>query len=311
MLSNKQSAPSTLYFLFLLVIVVWGVNWPMNKIGMEYMPAIWHAALRLGIATIFMFIFVGLLGKLKLPTKQDLPIIFTIGILQMGAFTTFINFGLVYVDAGRSSILVYTIPLWLIPLALIFFKEKMTMLKTIGFGLGMIGIFILFSPWSLDWSTSEAVYGHCILLLAAISFALAICCSRNMSWTSSPMSLLPWQLLVATIPVCLIALIQYPSPNIVWDRTCFLAMSYTGIIATAIGNYCATMISKGLPSITVSLGLLGVPLCGVISAAIILDETITSSMKLAMVFIFGGLICVALSGRKPKASIVMEASTQR
>lgn len=294
---------SKIYLLFITIIILWGLNWPMNKIGMEYMSAIWHAALRLSIGCISMFALVGFLGKLKLPKKNDLPLIFIIGLLQMGLFTLLINLGLNYVDAGRSAILVYTIPIWVTPMALFLFNEKLNLLKSCGLVLGFLGIMILFSPFSLDWTSHETIYGNCILIGAALCMAISICCARNLQWHRSPLELLPWQLLVGALPVLLIAFINEPSPIIEWDHTCVSAMIYTAVLATALCNGGIAVVSRKLPSITVSLGLLGVPLVGVISAALILDENITVTMKLAMIFIFCGLFCVALSGRVRKKNL--------
>jgi drug/metabolite transporter (DMT)-like permease len=291
---------SKIAFLFIMIIFLWGLNWPMNKIGMEYMSALWHAALRLGIGCVSMFVLVGLLGKLKTPKKNDLPLVFIMGLLQMGLFTLLINLGLNFVDAGRSAILVYTIPIWVTPMALFFFNEKLNVLKSCGLALGFFGIMILFSPFSLDWTSNETIYGNCILIGAALSMAISICCARNLKWHSTPLELLPWQLLVGTLPVLLIAFINEPSPTIEWNSTSILAMTYTAVLATALCNGGIAVVSRRLPSITVSLGLLGVPLVGVISAALILDEDITKTMKLAMIFIFSGLFCVALSARNKK-----------
>lgn len=261
------------------------------------MPTLWHATIRLGVACLCMFVIAAILGKLKIPSKQDLPMIFTLGFFQMGIFTLLINLGLVFVEAGRSAILVYTVPIWVLPIALLVFKEKLNPLKLLGFCLGLIGILILFSPWSIDWHQSDAVIGHCLLIGAAICMAISICTARQLTWHSSALALLPWQLLVATIPVLSIACIFSPSPEIHWNRTSLWAMAYSAVLATAFANGFITVVSKKLPSTTVSLGLLGVPLTGVISAVLILDETVTVNMKLAMFFIFAGLIFVSLSGK--------------
>jgi drug/metabolite transporter (DMT)-like permease len=294
-MTNKTS--SSVFYFLIAVILLWGINWPMNKIGIEYMPSIWHATLRIGLGSASMFLFVILLGKFKIPTKKDLPVMLTTGLLQMGLFSMLINLGLMYVEAGRSAILVYTIPLWITPLALFFFKEKLNPLKLLGLILGIGGIIILFSPWSMDWSDPHIIYGNCFLIGAAITMAISICCCRNMQWQSSPLELLPWQLFIGTLPVWLIATIMEPEAVIQWNKTSISAMAHTAVLATAIGNFGLTIVSRKLPSITVSLGLLGVPMTGVISAALILGEVVTLSMRLAMVFIFSGLICVAISGK--------------
>lgn len=293
-----SSASLKVYLSFFAIILIWGVNWPINKIGMQYMPAIWHAALRLSIGCLSMFILTIALGKCKLPSKKDLPAIFIMGFFQMGLFTLCINLGLNYVEAGRSAMLVYTTPLWVIPLAMIWFKEKLTLFKFIGFMLGISGVMVLFSPWSIDWSQKEVLYGHAILLLAALCFSISICYARNIKWVRSPLELLPWQLLVASVPVMIIALIHSPVSVVEWNKVSLSAILFTGILATGIGNFWATIINKELPSITASLGFLGVPISGVLCAAWILGEPITLSIKIALILIPGGLVCVALGNLK-------------
>ena len=164
--------------------------------------------------------------------------------------------------------------------------------------LGIAGVVVLFSPWSIDWTDKGILYGHGILLLAAFSFALCICGARNMKWASSPLELLPWQLLVGTIPIVIFALMHSPVSIIEWNATSVSALLFSGILASGIGNFGATIVNKELPSITASLGFLGVPVSGVIFATVILDEPVTLPIKIALVLIPAGLICVALGARK-------------
>lgn len=295
--STQQPSFTMLYGLFAAVILIWGFSWPMNKIGMYYIPPIWFAAFRLIIATVTMFIVVRSLRRLVRPSKQDLPLILSLGIFQMGFFTVFINLGLFYVDAGRSAILTYTTPFWVLPIAVLFFNEKLSFLKLLGFVLGMLGVIALFSPWSIDWSNHEQLLGNGLLLLAALSFGLAMLCARNMTWHRPALELLPWQLLVATIPVLLLALILVPNPMIELNTTAVSTLAYTAVLGSAVGYWCSTIVSKELPSITVSIGFLGVPISGLLFSSLILHEPITTAIKIAMFFIPAGLLCVAL-GKK-------------
>lgn len=293
---NKTALFKT-YLLLAGLIVIWGLGWPMNKIGLQYIPAIWFAALRLLLAAISMFLLVSMLGKLIFPTKKDLPLIFSLGFLQTGFYLLFINLGLEKVEAGRSAIIAYTTPLWVMPIATLFFKEKATLLKKIGFLFGLTGIIVLFSPWSLDWSDREILWGNGILLLAAFCMTASLLCARHMQWTRSPLELLPWQLLVGTIPVLALAIYQHPHPVVEWNTPLVSTLLYTAIIGTAFGYWFANIIGKALPSTTFSLGLLGVPLCGLLSSVLILSEPMTMPIKMALFFIPMGLVFVTLGSR--------------
>lgn len=287
-----------IYLLIITLVLIWGLGWPVNKIGLHYISAIWFAALRLIIATLTMFMVVGLIGQLRLPTRQDIPVILVLGVFQITLFITFSLLGLFYVEAGRSAILSYTTPLWVMPIAILFFNEKLTILKLLGFVLGMAGIVVLFSPWSFDWKNVDALWGNLILLCGALSLAIAMVCARNMRWHSSPVVLLPWQLLVGTLPVLLFACYHEPHPQIVWNSVSVTTLIFTAVFATGFANWIAVVISKELPSITVSLSLLAVPLLGIIFSALILGESITFSITIAMLLIPAGIACVSLGNHK-------------
>jgi drug/metabolite transporter (DMT)-like permease len=286
-----------IFVYFGIVILIWGFNWPMNKIGIESIPSLWHAAIRLAMGCVSLFTLLILSGKLVIPQRRELPIILVNGLLQIGLFTACINTGLQYVDAGRSAILVYTVPLWTTPIATLFFKEKLSLMKFMGLMIGLMGILTLLSPMSIDWSEPGILFGHGVLLLAAIAFAIAICLTRHLKSDLSPLQLLPWQLLVGTIPAFIYAAICDPHPEFDFNPRALAALSYTGILATGVAYWLITIVNRRLNAITVSMGLLGVPFTGVISAALILGEPITLNMKIAMMLIFSGLI-VMLAGNR-------------
>jgi drug/metabolite transporter (DMT)-like permease len=151
-----------------LLIISWGLGWSVSKMGLQFISPLWFVALRLLIAVSVTFIFVAMIGKLIIPNLQDLPLIFVMGIFQMACFMAFITLGLEYVPAGRSALLVYTTPLWVMSIAIIFFNEHLTIYKSVGLLLGMMGLFCLLSPWGMDWSNRNILFGNGLLLLAAL-----------------------------------------------------------------------------------------------------------------------------------------------
>ena len=243
--------------LLIFVILIWGISWPVNKIGLEYMSPIVFATSRLIIATLSMFLIVILTRNFIWPSRQDLPIILAIGLLQMGVFVLLINVGLHLVEAGRSAILVYTTPIWVTPIAIFIFKEKAGFLKWLGLVLGIAGIIVLFGPWGIKWNDYAALLGNGILLLAALCWAIAIICARHMKWRHSPLKIVPWQLLVGTIPVLLLMLYEPSTKSIQWNWSLVGSLLFTGIMASALATWGIIVISKELPSITTSLSLFG------------------------------------------------------
>ena len=169
-----------IFALFAFVIMSWGMAWPINKIGLDFMSPVWYTALRLVVGTATMMIFVIAVRKFYLPKWRDLPLIVIIGLLQISIFMLLANYGLSYLPAGRSSLLGYTTPLWVMPAAILFFKEKAGFLRWLGFFLGLSGLFILLSPWELNWASPSVIFGASMLLLASLCWAISMLCARYM-----------------------------------------------------------------------------------------------------------------------------------
>ena len=289
-----QSKRNYLYLFLVLVVLAWGLSWPANKEGLNYTSPFWFASMRLGFATLTMFILTFFLKKLIWPSKKDIPLILVIGIFQIALFILFINLGLEVGTSGRSAILVYTTPLWVMPVAILIFKEHSSPLKWLGFILGLLGVFIMVSPWEMDWSNSSILIGTLFLLLASISFSISILCARHMTWHHTPLELIPWQLLLASILVIGAAFFYNPHPHVEWNLSSTACILYTAIVATALGFWGISVLSKNLTSIVMSLSFLGVPVSGVIFSVILLHEALPLFMIVAMLCVICGLACVAL-----------------
>jgi drug/metabolite transporter (DMT)-like permease len=282
------------YALLVTIIVVWGLSWPINKLGLHDMPPLWFSVTRLSIGCVTIFLFTLCTGKIALPKSQDIPFLLTMGLLQMGCFVIFVNEGLLFVDAGRSAILVYSTPFFVTPIAIIFFQEKLTKFDLLGLMLGFLGIVLLLSPWSLNWHETKGLIGNGLLLLAAACWAIAMLHTRYGQWRSSSLELVPWQLLIGSIFVILAAFALQPHPFIQWTNRLVLSGLYSGLLATAFGYATISYVSRQLPVITTSLLLLGVPVLGLLFSALMLDEKITWQIVTAMTSILIGLVCMSV-----------------
>ena len=278
--------------LFLFIIMSWGLAWPINKVGLSFMSPLWYTTFRLIVGTFTMMAIVLAVNKFSLPERKDIPLILIIGLLQISFYVFLTNLGLNYIPAGRASLLAYTTPLWVMPIAILFFQEKPGRLKWIGFTFGLIGLFILLSPWELDWSDSRILFGSAMLLLASLSWAISMLCARYMHWNKSPLELIPWQLLVGTIPILMFAWVKEPAVSISWNMPLVLSLAYTGILVTGISYWMGVIINKELPSLVVSLGFLVVPIFSLLVSAFFMHEVITIATASAVTMILMGLVFV-------------------
>lgn len=280
------------------VVVVWGANWPILKIGLDHTTPLWFAVLRMVLGLVSFAVVLAPLGRLRWPARQDWPVVWSVGVLQMALFSALINVALLSVPAGRSAILAYTTPLWVTPGAMLFFGEKLTRARIMGLALGLSGVAVLFNPLSFDWSDTASVWGNVMLLVSALVWAAAILHVRGHRWAGSPLDLAPWQFLVALPPLALLAWVVEGPPQADLSPTFLWVAAYNGPLATAFAFWAAITVTRMLPAITVSLAFLCVPVSGLVFSALMLGEGMSAGNLLGLALIAGGVAMVAIGDLK-------------
>lgn len=295
---NAPVRPLVAAGLLALVILIWGANWPIMKVGLQDIPPFLFAASRMVLGSLTLFAVAALAGELRLPHRADWPIVIWVALLQMAGFVTLISIALQIVPAGRSAILSYTTPLWVVPLAVLFLGEKVGRMKLLGLLAGLAGVAVLFNPLAVDWGDGRALLGNGLLMLAALAWAVNIVQVRGHRWRGTPLSLAPWQTLIASlILVPLAAALDWGKP-IDWSWDLAAIVVYNGPIATAFCFWAMVTVNRALPAVTLSLGTLGTPAVGLILSAWWLGEALTATILAGLGFIAAGLVLVALADRR-------------
>ena len=287
-------------FLILVALVLtWGINWPIMKVGIAHIPPLWFATIRMLMGAVCLFAVLLVKGRVRLPDPHDVPIVLSVGLVQMACFMGVTNLALQHVPAGRSAVLAYTTPLWVTPLAAVLLKERLDALKLTGVGLGLAGVAALFNPAGFDWRDREVVLGNGMLMAAAFVWALTIVHVRAHRWRGTPLELAPWEMLIAALPLTVLSYWHEGPLRLEGSATVVAILVYNGPIATAFAFWAAVTVNKNLPAITASLGFLGVPVTGAIVAALALGEPLTPNLLLGLALILGGVAITTLAGRRP------------
>jgi drug/metabolite transporter (DMT)-like permease len=283
------------YLLLAAVVVFWGINWPVMKVGLQAVPPFAYALSRLAIGAATLFAVLAATGRLARPGRADLPVVISVALLQMVAFMTCVNFGLMRVDAGRAAIMAYTTPLWVTPVAVGVLGERLSARKGAGLALGLAGVAVLFNPMGFDWSEPRVVTGNSLLMLAAFGWAGAILHTRNHAWRSSPLQLAPWQMSLAAPVMLGFALVFEHDMQIAWTPALGANLLYNGVVATAFCFWAVVTVQRSLPAVSTSLGLLAVPTAGMLLSGAILGEPLTATRLGGLVLILAGMGLVNLA----------------
>jgi len=283
--------------LLVLIAVSWGLSWPVMKAMLFYTTPIWAVCIRYIVAIVVLGVLTYALGRLRLPPRQDVPVVLSVSLLHMVGFGVLCSIGLKYVPAGRSVLLAYTTPFWVFPLARLVLGERLTASRMLALALGIAGLLVLVNPASLDWTDTYVLLGHALILFAAFLWACSIVYVRRHRWAATPFDLLFWQALVATILSTALAFAIEGVPHIQATSEFLWLALYGGGIGTALAFWALNTVNRELPATTTSLGLLGVPVFGVVSSMLTLGEAFDMTTASALVLIVGGIAIATLGGR--------------
>lgn len=295
-----SSAPLSRHNALLLlgvVVLAWGFTWVVSKLLLQYMTPIWAVAARSAVGTAALLILGIALRRVAWPVRADLPVILSVGLLHMGAFAALVSLGLQTVPAGRSVVLAYTTPLWVIPGAWLFLGERIGRARQLGLALGVLGLAVIFNPLAFDWTRRDALVGNGLVLLAAMCWAANIVYVRAHRWVTPPFELAFWQALLASVVLAGVAFAAEGAPVVVWTPDLAWLLGYGGVFGIAVAYWAAVNVNRSLPAGVTSIGLLGVPVFGLLCSAVILHEPLGASLLAGMALIVAGIAAGVLERR--------------
>ena len=292
-MSNKREL--TAYLLLGAVVLLWGVNWPIMKVGLAYISPMWFAMARVFMGGACIFAVLAWQGRLHLPARRDLPVVITVGVLQIAVLLALMHAGIRYVDAGRSAVLAYTTPLWIGPLALVFLRERLSGKKLAGLGLGIAGIAFLFDPTVFDYSDTNVLIGNGLLILAAIVLAIVIVHVRAHPWPISALELLPWQMLLGACLLLPATFMMEGPPQVEFSPAFVAVLVYNGPIASAFCLWAYLTVMRNLPAMSTAMGSLGVPAVGTFFSVLLMGEALPGTKIAGLVLIAIGVLVVTVS----------------
>ncbi|MDA8480212.1 O-acetylserine/cysteine exporter [Citrobacter sp. Awk 4] len=275
--------------LALLVVVVLGLNFVVIKVGLHNMPPLMLAGLRFLLVAFPAIFFV---ARPKVPLKLLLGYGLTISFGQFAFLFCAINFGM---PAGLASLVLQAQAFFTIVLGAFAFGERLQGKQLAGIALAIFGVLVLIEA-SLN-GQQVAMTGFMLTLAAALSWACGnIFNKKIMSRADRPavMSLVVWSALIPIIPFFLASLFLDGSERMMQslvslDTTTVLSLVYLAFVATIVGyGIWGTLLGRYETWRVAPLSLL-VPVVGLASAAVLLDERLTGLQLLGAVLIMAGL----------------------
>jgi drug/metabolite transporter (DMT)-like permease len=188
----------------LLLVVVWGVNFPIIKIAFEELPPFAFNGLRFAAAAVLLL---GILRWIEGPIRLDrtaVPRLAVLGVIGHAGYQTLFIGGLARTTAGHSAVILAMVPLFVGALGVLLGLERPSLRMWIGLVLAFAGILVLVKDrmgLALDTST---ITGDLITLAASLCWATYTVLSRPLLDRVSPLRLTTLSLCLG-LPVILVS----------------------------------------------------------------------------------------------------------
>jgi len=220
--------------------LAWGSTWLVVKIGLEDLPPLRFAGLRMAIAFAVMLPFaIRALGTTPRPTRAEWRDIAIGGVLQIGLSYALVFVSGRWIPSSVSAALFATFPIWTSLLAHFFLKdEPLTWSRAAAAGVGFLGVGVLQGPAlsSLSLSSTFVVGSALALLTPLVSAAANILLKRQLSRIDARVNLCA-QLLVGAVVLLAFSGLTEGGETAHWGLRSVLALLYLAVVGTAIAFF--------------------------------------------------------------------------
>ncbi|MCH7784112.1 MAG: DMT family transporter [Bacteroidetes bacterium] len=200
----------------------------------------------------------------------------------------------------NSSVVITLVPVLLLVMSFFFLKEKITWLKILGIGLGLIGalLLILFGI-KTQTNAPNISLGNFFFIINATSYSIYLITVKPLVSKYSSITLMKWFFIFAVIinlPIGISEFTKVDWPNLTFDSAWKLTFV---VIGTTVLTYLFNIYAlKQLRPSTIGAFIYLQPVLATFFAVIMGADSLTTLRVLAAVLIFTG---VFLSSRKSKS----------
>lgn len=290
-----------LWLTVVVITVIWGYAWVLMKLSLNYMGPFTFSAFRFAVGSITLLLIVWV-AKMGVPHKSMWKHLIILGVLQTSIVFLLVMYGLRFVDAGKSSVLLYSMPLWSSIFAAKFLGEKITPAKLTGLLIGMLGLLTILG-WDIwNGQSIDVIIGEALIILAAFSWGIANVYYRLKLQEIPKLQSSAYQMIFGTIGIIIATLFMEWGHPVDLNVHSMSYILFTGVFASALCFTVWFFILSIIDMVTATLSTLLVPVFGLLFSWLILGETFTFGITMGSALIIAGIIIAQVKNKSHQTS---------
>ena len=281
--------------LLLGLAVCWGYNWVVMKIGLHDSGPVLFAAIRtMGGGAILAVVMLAMRRRFKIVEPWT---VIAIGLLQTTAAQGLIAMALNSGQAGKSAVLNYTLPIWVMLLGFLFLKERPRPMQWLATLVAFTGVMVMtfLNGKAVSWEPIVFALSASICWGAGTIVTQAL--MRRHGGKIDALALTFWQLFIGGMVLTVLAFVV-PEAPLNWTPSLILALIYNVGPASAVAFLLWFMLQQRIEANVLSLIVLIVPLVGIAAGWLQLGERPSLPDAIGMALILTGIAVMVVSQRR-------------
>jgi len=270
------------------VTLIWGYTWVTMKIAISDIPPFLFSSLRLFIGAIPLFIILIIQRKRLFVDKGIFKNYLIMSLLMSLGYMAILTYGMQFVDSGKTSVLVYTMPIFVTIISHFKLDEKINIYKMVGLIFGLLGLLFILGLEITNPDT-KVIFGELLILISALSWGLANVFSKIRFKNIDVIHMNAWQLMIGALLLFVLSLILEPNYSVEWSNKALLSLLFNGLFSTAFTFVVWFWVLKKINASKASMALMFVPILGIIFGSLQLGENITISIVVGSFLICAGI----------------------
>lgn len=292
-LSKGQTA---LFLTFL--ILMWGLNWPLSKYALTYIPPILFAGIRTFIAGLLLLI-VAIPRYKQLRLRQTWPVYLISAVLNIILFYGCQTVGIAYMPAGLFSAIVFLQPVLVGVLSWLWLGESMFPMKAVGLVLGFVGVATISAG---GFAGTISVLGIILALASAASWGVGTVYVKKVGESVDSIWLVTVQLLIGGAFMTGVGTVTESWADITWSWAFIGTLLFICIFAIALSWLCFFKLVGSGEAGTVGSFTFLIPLVSIILSVLFMGESVTANLLVGLLLI---VVSILLVNSKPRQKRIL------
>ena len=289
-LSSRQ------WTVLVLLTIVWGINWPIMKLGVTGFPPLTFRTLCMWLGT--PVLGVALLA-MRVPLRierEHWPELLVLAVFNMFFWHALIIIAVQSLSSGRAAILGYTMPMFSAVLGAMFFGNRLAGRAWAGVGAATLGVVLLL--WHEITNLSGRPLGVLLALGAASTWALGTQLLRRTKMPVPTLAISFWMTVLTTVVMTVLAVVFEQDRWVAPSSTTWGSILFNAVLVFGFAQTAWFYLARSLPPVASTLSVMLIPVVGVFSGALWLGEVIHWQDWAAVVLMVVSIASVLWPARK-------------